>query len=945
MADMSLIQQSIGVCPQHDMLWDELTAREHMQLHAAFKGIEFGDQLDTAVSIVLDKVGLLQRADTYARDFSGGMKRRLAVAMSAVGDVDAIFLDEPTTGLDPLSRRHIWDMINWLKRKKVVVLTTHNMEEADYLGDNILIMHDGKKKAFGNSLFLKETYGKGYQINLVVDKQFVPKVNDTLRSALPGSRFVGDGEDTGYLSVSVSRRDVVNLPRFFSWLESSPEAAANVREWGISNTTLEQVFLMLSKTSSEINYAGQDDTADSRLCPLCRIRNKETVVVRNVAGQMFILPDSVCTQCTFSNSNFFITDEEFAILQNLPFNSPEFIHQMDSYLSAAHTKSTQTYLEQMRLNAAPVSAVASENVSNLAESASSSQALVRVTEVGSIPEIEMTNIRPKPVDNSQIRALDLVSAPPAAHQKSLVESSVRSQVVAIILKNGRLQYLQRCSNICGTIFVGIMFLLLYVFSLIFVGADSLKTCPGGWVTASDCNEQNLINHLFAETSDVVIPSSDSPTGGALGFAIKWLLIPSYAVEPTVLAEQYYTLPYYENHLNTIWSPFGTNISTDAPILSYEDLFVRSVPNFTENVRTPNEFFLRSQSETLEVAGSSPYPSCRYYAPVSDGELFAPKSSLDIYSVYASRFATAVYDCSGCNLADSTPFFNGTMWLARIDKQSDLYRYAFVSFNASQIADTADHSLLNSPTCPRNMGAASTTPLYTTSDQTITAMTYLNMLSNSMYSPSALSDTLYIQSGVSDFGTLFFDIAFVARIVALFLCICSVLLMNGTWPLSVWRLSYERSAKITLMMKTVGMRPYAYILGMYAFDMLISNFVGMLAMVGAVELGFSRFKDAPLALLILISLLSSHALNGMAVFLVQVFPQRARFVSLFAAVLSICASIASLIIMLTLYPNEVILQHCYHENFTYLFIFFPRANGRMRSRSFLFSLKAAQYFLC
>jgi ABC-type multidrug transport system ATPase subunit len=131
--DFSLVQQSIGVCPQADLLWDDLTAVEHMKLHAGFKGIQKGLNLDNAVTLMLSKVGLSDRRDSYAKDFSGGMKRRLAVAMSAVGEVDAIFLDEPTTGLDPLSRRHVWDVVNWLKLNKVVLLTTHNMEEGNFI--------------------------------------------------------------------------------------------------------------------------------------------------------------------------------------------------------------------------------------------------------------------------------------------------------------------------------------------------------------------------------------------------------------------------------------------------------------------------------------------------------------------------------------------------------------------------------------------------------------------------------------------------------------------------------------------------------------------------------------------------------------------------------------------------------------------------------------------
>jgi ABC-type multidrug transport system ATPase subunit len=122
-----------------------------------------------AVNQVLHQVQLYERSHDFARMYSGGMKRRLSVALSTVGDVQIIFFDgmdterrtacifsrrtsricfgccaEPTTGLDPLSRRRVWETINSLKKDRVVVLTTHNMEEADFLGDNIMVMHGGR---------------------------------------------------------------------------------------------------------------------------------------------------------------------------------------------------------------------------------------------------------------------------------------------------------------------------------------------------------------------------------------------------------------------------------------------------------------------------------------------------------------------------------------------------------------------------------------------------------------------------------------------------------------------------------------------------------------------------------------------------------------------------------------------------------------------------------
>lgn len=96
--DASSVQQITGVCPQHDLLWTDLTAREHIYLTAAFKGIESGEPLELAVKKMLTKMNLYDRADSCVSDFSGGMQRRLSVAMSAVGEIEIIFLDEPSTG-------------------------------------------------------------------------------------------------------------------------------------------------------------------------------------------------------------------------------------------------------------------------------------------------------------------------------------------------------------------------------------------------------------------------------------------------------------------------------------------------------------------------------------------------------------------------------------------------------------------------------------------------------------------------------------------------------------------------------------------------------------------------------------------------------------------------------------------------------------------------------
>ena len=101
--------------------------------------------------------------------FSGGMKRRLSLAIAAIGNPRVIFVDEPTTGLDPKVRQQIWELIEKLKKGKSIILTTHSMEEADILADRLSVMVKGKLKCVGTSLYLKQKYGDGHRVTLNID--------------------------------------------------------------------------------------------------------------------------------------------------------------------------------------------------------------------------------------------------------------------------------------------------------------------------------------------------------------------------------------------------------------------------------------------------------------------------------------------------------------------------------------------------------------------------------------------------------------------------------------------------------------------------------------------------------------------------------------------------------------------------------------------------------
>ena len=108
------------MCPQHDILWDELTATEHIELYAHLRGVH-QNSIPDLIKSKLKEVNLLDQADHRVGTFSGGMKRRMSILLSTVGDPKVVFLDEPTTGLDPVNKRFIWSMI------QVIILNCYNI--------------------------------------------------------------------------------------------------------------------------------------------------------------------------------------------------------------------------------------------------------------------------------------------------------------------------------------------------------------------------------------------------------------------------------------------------------------------------------------------------------------------------------------------------------------------------------------------------------------------------------------------------------------------------------------------------------------------------------------------------------------------------------------------------------------------------------------------------
>jgi len=137
-----------------------------MHLFSKIKRVGYND-IDAYFTQRLIEVGLLDSANLQVGKYSGGMRRRMSVALSTIGDPNVILMDEPTTGMDPVSRRQVWDLIQKMKKGRVLIMTTHAMEEAELLSDKLAVLNHGEIRCVGTPLQLKNLLGKGYRVSLV----------------------------------------------------------------------------------------------------------------------------------------------------------------------------------------------------------------------------------------------------------------------------------------------------------------------------------------------------------------------------------------------------------------------------------------------------------------------------------------------------------------------------------------------------------------------------------------------------------------------------------------------------------------------------------------------------------------------------------------------------------------------------------------------------------
>ena len=239
------IFQSTGICPQFNALWDDLSLVEHLEIVGKVKGLD-ESSIHDAISYYSKILRMEEHLHKKANQLSGGTKRKLCVANMLIAAPVVQFLDEPSTGLDPLSKRALYDTItqNLEDRSASIILTTHSMSEAEALCTKIGILINGKFVCIGTLPYLKSRYGSGYKIAVVKQDSNREVYEAAILGAFPKAVRENDQSEM-YATYRIQIGDF-SFAKAFAVMENL-KAKKDISDFNIINTTLEQVFIQFSR--------------------------------------------------------------------------------------------------------------------------------------------------------------------------------------------------------------------------------------------------------------------------------------------------------------------------------------------------------------------------------------------------------------------------------------------------------------------------------------------------------------------------------------------------------------------------------------------------------------------------------------------------------------------------------------------------------------------------
>ncbi|XP_061092959.1 glucosylceramide transporter ABCA12-like [Conger conger] len=270
--NISEIRRDLGVCMQYDVHFDHLTTKEHLLLYGQIKAPHWTQaELQHEVRKILQETGMYAHRHKRVGTLSGGMKRKLSISIAFIGGSRLVVLDEPTTGVDPCSRRSIWDIVIQHKKDRTIILSTHHLDEAEVLSDRIAFLERGGLKCCGSPFYLKDRLAQGYNLTLTKKIQAPgsqmrfdgEEVKAFIQAHLPGARLKeGDVGDVVYSLPPFGSHNAEAYHTLLTGLDQNLEAL-QLGCYGISDTTLEEVFLQLTREETEAGGQLTGPQADS----------------------------------------------------------------------------------------------------------------------------------------------------------------------------------------------------------------------------------------------------------------------------------------------------------------------------------------------------------------------------------------------------------------------------------------------------------------------------------------------------------------------------------------------------------------------------------------------------------------------------------------------------------------------------------------------------------
>ncbi|XP_071053342.1 phospholipid-transporting ATPase ABCA3-like isoform X2 [Onthophagus taurus] len=246
------IRSSMTYCPQYTALFQDLTVREHLYFFCKLKGTQDNEERNDEIILYLELLDLTEYENKRVAYLTNNIKRKLCVAIALCGKAKICILDEPTSGMDSITKRRMWNFIRSLKLNKTILLSTKSMDEADYLGDRIAVLSNGKLQCCGRNTFLKQKLGAGY--HLIIKK--IPtcfdinKLTDFLKIRVPSVKLIRNQNlDTVFL---LDKHDSVIFANLLADLEIH-SAELRIYSYEIAMNTIDEVLMRSNTNDVEID--------------------------------------------------------------------------------------------------------------------------------------------------------------------------------------------------------------------------------------------------------------------------------------------------------------------------------------------------------------------------------------------------------------------------------------------------------------------------------------------------------------------------------------------------------------------------------------------------------------------------------------------------------------------------------------------------------------------